>query len=268
MKPWKVQKFLGDVIYDLRNRNLLLVVVMLLIGIVAVPVVVSKSGSGDTASPVGLSAQVGAASTPESESAVVAYHPGIRNFKQRLNGLSAKDPFKQQFTATEATDAAAATSLDQVTSTSSSVPGQSTSSGGASGGSGGGGSGGGGGGGGGKTTTETRYTYYVTSVSTGESGGALAQVSNVSQFQFLPSVDKPVLVYLGTTSGGSQALFLVSKDVTSVGGNGTCFPTADACQLLGLSAGAGADMIYGPDGKTYHLQVDKIKRVTSSKPPV
>ena len=52
------------------------------------------------------------------------------------------------------------------------------------------------------------------------------------------------------------------------GTNGTCFPTADACQLLGLSAGTGADMIYGPDGKTYHLQVDKIKRVTSSKPPV
>jgi hypothetical protein len=266
MKPWKVQKFLGDVLYDLRNRNLLLVVVMLLIAIVAVPVVVAKSGSGDTGSSVGLSAQAGAESTPESQSAVVAYHPGIRNFKQRLNGLSAKDPFKQQFTASGATDAAAATSLDQVTSTSSSVPGQTISSGGGSGGSGGGGSGGGGGGGG-KTTTETRYTYYVTSVSTGESGGALAQVNNVSQFQFLPTVDKPVLVYLGTTSGGSQALFLVSKDVTSVGGNGTCFPTADACQLLGLSAGAGADMIYGPDGKTYHLQVNKIKRVTSSKPP-
>jgi hypothetical protein len=267
MKPWKVQKFAGDVIYDLRNRNLLLVVVMLLIAIIAVPVLVSKSSS-DAASPIDLSAQAGAESTPESQSAVVAYHPGIRNFKQRLKGLSAKDPFTQPFTASGATDAAAATNLDQVTSTSSSVPGQTTSSGGGSGASGGGGNGGGGGGGGGKTTTETRYTYYVTSVSTGESGGTLAQISQVSQFQFLPSVEKPVLVYLGTTSGGTQALFLVSKDVTSVGGNGTCFPTADACQLLGLSAGAGADMIYGPDGKTYHLQVDKIKRVTSTKPPV
>ena len=76
-----------------------------------------------------------------------------------------------------------------------------------------------------------------------------------------------MLVYLGTSSGGSQALFLVSKDVASVGGTGTCFPTADDCQLLGLGSGAGADLIYGPDGKSYHLQVDKIKRVTSSKPP-
>jgi hypothetical protein len=266
VKPWKIQKLAGDVIYDLRNRNLLLVAVMLVVAIIAVPVLVSKSSS-DAASPIDLSAQAGAESTPESQSAVVAYQPGIRNFKQRLNGLSAKDPFKPQFTATAATDAAGATSLDQVTSSSSSAPGQTTSTGGGSGGSGGGSSGGGGSGGGGKTTTETLYTYYVTSVSTGESGGTLAQLNKISQFQFLPSVDKPVLVYLGTTSGGSQALFLVSKDVTSVGGNGTCFPTADACQLLGLSAGAGTDMIYGPDGKTYHLQVDKIKRVTSSKPP-
>jgi hypothetical protein len=260
VKPWKIQKFAGDVIYDLRNRHLLPVVVMLVVAIIAVPVLVSPSSSNDSSASLGLGAQASAVSTPESENAVVAYHPGIRNFKERLNDLSAKDPFRQQFTGPAATGAAAATSLDQVTSTSSSVPGETTISGGGSGGSGGDG-------GGGKTTTKTRYTYYVTSVSTGESGGQLAQVNNVSQFQFLPTVDKPVLVYLGTTSGGSQALFLVSKDVTSVGGNGTCFPTADACQLLGLSAGAGADMIYGPDGKTYHLQVNKIKRVTSSKPP-
>jgi len=52
-----------------------------------------------------------------------------------------------------------------------------------------------------------------------------------------------------------------------VGGNGVCFPTADACQLLGLSAGAGADLLYGPDGKTYHLQVTRIKHVNSSQPP-
>jgi hypothetical protein len=113
----------------------------------------------------------------------------------------------------------------------------------------------------------TRYTYYVTDVSVGESGGTLTPVDNVSQFQFLPSTDKPVLVFLGTSSGGSQALFLVSKDVTSIGGTGTCFPTADDCQLLGLGAGAGADLIYGPDGKTYHLDVTQIRRVTSSKPP-
>ena len=258
MKPWKVRKFAGDVIYDLRSRNLLLVVLMLLIAIVAVPMLVSKSSSGNAPSPVSLGAQTSAASSQENESAVVAYHPGVRNFKKRLNDLSAKDPFVQQF----ATSAASGTAIDQVSSTGSATAGNSTSiSGGAGGGVGGGD------GGPGKKTTQTLYTYYVTNVAVGESGGALTRHNGINQFQFLPSQDKPVLVYLGTTSGGTQALFLVSKDVSSVGGNGTCFPTADDCQLLGLNPGAGADMIYSPDGKTYHLDVTKIKRVTSPKPP-
>jgi hypothetical protein len=255
VKPWKVQKFLGDVIYDLRSRNLLLVVLMLLIAIVAVPVLVSKSSSGKAPSPLDLGAQTSVTSSRETQSAVVAYHPGVRNFKKRLNDLSAKDPFVQQFT----TSAASGNAIDQVTSTGSATTGNSTSISG--------GTGGGGNGNGGKKTTQTLYTYYVTNVAVGESGGALTSLNGISQFQFLPSQDKPVLVYLGTTSGGSQALFLVSKDVSSVGGNGTCFPTADDCQLLGLNAGAGADMIYSPDGKTYHLNVTRIKRVTSSKPP-
>jgi hypothetical protein len=260
VKPWRVQKFVGDVIYDLRSRNLLPVVLMLLVGIVAVPVLVSSSSSSTTT--LGVGAQASALTSPHNENAVVAYHPGVRNYKQRLRDLSAKDPFKQQFATSAATTG---TTLDQVTSSSSTGVPQSTSVSG--------GSGGGGGGGGTtktktKTKTETRYTYYATDVAVGESGGGLTQLNNISQFQFLPSPDKPVLVYLGTSSGGTQALFLVSKDVSSVGGNGTCFPTADACQLLGLNQGSGADLIYAVDGKTYHLQVTKIKRVTSSKPPV
>jgi hypothetical protein len=262
VKSLKVPKLASDLVYDLRNRNLLLVVIGLLVAIVAVPVLISKSGSSSSSSS-SLALQATAQTDPRTESAVLAYQPGVRNFKQRLNDLSAKDPFKQQF----APPAAAGTTLDQATSSSSTTSGQTISD---SGGSSGGGSGSGGGNGGGgskKTKTQTLYTYYLTDVAVGESGGALTPLNGISQFQFLPSQDKPVVVYLGTTSNGTQALFLVSKDVTSVGGTGTCFPTADDCQLLGLSAGAGADLIYGPDGKTYHLDVTSIRRVTSSKPP-
>lgn len=266
MKPWKIQQFFGDVVYDLRQRNLLLVVIMLAVAVVAVPVLISMSGSGGSGGGVGVTANASAGRHPEGESAVLAYHPGVRNFKQRLKDLSAKDPFVQQFTA----GAASGATIDQVTSSgSTAVGGSTTTSGGTSGGTGRGGNGAGdnGGGGGKNQKNQTLYTYYVTDVSVGEAAGALAPVKGVGQFRFLPSQAKPVLVYLGTTSGGTQALFLVSKDVSSVGGNGTCFPTADDCQLLGLNSGAGADMIYSPDGKTYHLDVTKIKRVTSSKPP-
>ncbi len=259
MKALKSKKFFSDLVYDLRQRNLLLVVLMLLVAIVAVPLLVSHSSSGNAPSPLDLGAQTSAGTSPETENAVVAYHPGVRNFKSRLKDLSAKDPFKEQF----APAAASAPSLDQSSSSTSSTSSSVSVTGG-----GGTSDGGGSHTGSGTTTkTETRYSYFVTNVAVGESGGTLTTLNGISQFQFLPSQDKPVLVYLGTSSSGTQALFLVSKDVSGVGGNGTCFPTADDCQLLGLNSGAGADLVYGPDGKTYHLQVTKIKHVTSSKPP-
>jgi hypothetical protein len=258
MKPWKIQKFFGDVIYDLRQRNLLLVAIMLVVAIIAVPVLISASGPGASEGPVGVTANASADAHPEGESAVLAYQPGVRNFKKRLRDLSSKDPFKQQFAA-----AAAAPALDQGTSTSTSTSGSGSST--TPGSSGSGGSSGNGSGkskGKTKVKTETQTYVYETDVLVGESGGALTRLNRIPQFQFLPGPDKPVLVYLGTTSGGTQALFLVSTDVSSVGGQGTCFPTADKCQLLGLNPGQSADMAYALDGKTYHVQVAQIKRFT------
>jgi hypothetical protein len=256
MKPWKIQKFFGDVIYDLRQRNLLLVGIMLVVAIVAVPVLISASGPAASPGPVGLTANASANTHPEGESAVLAYQPGVRNFKQRLRDLSSKDPFKQQFAT-----AATAPALDQGTSTSTSGSSSSTtlpfSGSGSTGGNGSGKTKG-------KTKVKTEVQTYVyeTDVLVGESGGTLTRLNQIPQFQFLPGPDKPVLVYLGTTSGGTQALFLVSTGVSSVGGQGTCFPTADKCQLLGLNPGQSADMAYTPDGKTYHVQVAQIKRFT------
>jgi hypothetical protein len=256
MKPWKLQKFFGDLLYDLRSRNLLLVVIGLVVAIVAVPVILSKSGSGDDSVSIGPGLQSTAQGAPETQSAVLAYDPGVRNFKQRLRNLSSKNPFSQQYAPPVAATAADSSSTTSITSSS----GGTTTTGG--GGSGGGtGSGGGNGGSGGSKVTTQTYVYE-TDVLVGEAGGALTLASKIPQFTFLPSPDKPALVYLGTTSNGTQALFMVSRDVTSVGGDGTCFPTADDCQLLGLDPGKSADVIYRPDGKTYRLQVVRIKRFT------
>jgi hypothetical protein len=263
VKLWKVQKFAGDVVYDLRSRNLLLPAVALLVALVAVPVLVSRGGSNgpDLSSGFGTTSS---GSSPETESAVVAYHPGVRNYKKRLNHLSAKDPFTQQYTQAPSSPASDSSSLSQALS------GDSTGSTGVGGGSTGGGSTGGGGGKSpGKVSpekTKTTYFWWESDVQVGEAGSTPATMNNVKPFQFLPSAEKPVLTYIGTV-GGNQAVFLVSKDVSSIGGQGTCFPSVDACQLLGLDAGKGADLIYGPDGKTYHVQVLNVRRVTSSKPP-
>jgi hypothetical protein len=261
VKLWKLQKFAGDVVYDLRQRNLLLPVVALLIALVAVPVLIAKGGSDGSAGPFGFGT-TSAQSSPETENAVVAYHPGVRNPKKRLSHLSAKDPFTQQYTnAPASSDSSSVDSLAQAlgnsTSGTTGVGGGSTGSGGS---------------GGGKSpgkvthTHKTTYFWWESDVQVGEAGTQLAELDNVKPFQFLPSPEKPVLTYIGTV-GGSQAVFLVSNDVSSIGGEGTCFPSVDACQLLGLNAGKGADLIYGPDGKTYHVQVLRVRRVTSSKPP-
>jgi hypothetical protein len=259
VKGWKVQKFFSDLVYDLRSRNLLPVVLMLVAGIIAIPFLISRSGSKGP--DVSLSAPASVASAPEAQKAVVAYHPGVRNLKKRLNDAGPKNPFIQQYTVNDKTpsDSGSAPAIDTVTSSTGPVGGNTGSSGGSgSGNKDGNGSSGG--------KTETVYTYYQTDVTVSD-GGTPAALNNLTQFQFLPTPATPVLVYMGTASAGKQALFLVSKDVTSVGGNGVCFPSADACQLLGLNAGMGADLLYGPDGKTYHLQVIKIKRVNSSQPP-
>jgi hypothetical protein len=265
VKPWKVQKFAGDVVYDLRNKNLLLPAIALVIALVAVPVLITRSGSDGSAGAYGLGGATSATTPPESENAVVAYRPGVRNFKKRLSHLGAKNPFTQQYT-NSAAPAPGADSLAQALGDSSTSG--STGVGGGSTGGGSGGSGGGGGGGNspGKVTQKVTYFWWQSDVQVGEAGTELTEMDNVKPFQFLPSPDKPVLTYIGTV-GGTQAVFLVSKDVTSIGGDGTCFPSVDACQLLGVNAGKGADLIYGPDQKTYHVQVLRVRRVTSANPP-
>jgi hypothetical protein len=261
VKLWKLQKFAGDVVYDLRSKNLLLPAVALLVALVAVPVLIARSGSDGSAGAYGLGGATSATTPPESENAVVAYNPGVRNFKKRLSHLGPKNPFTQQYT-NSAAPSPGADSLGQALSDSS-----TSGSSGVGGGSTGGGNSGGGGNSPGKVTQQkTTYFWWESDVQVGEAGTPLTTMNSVKPFQFLPSPDKPVLTYIGTVSG-SQAVFLVSNDVSSIGGEGTCFPSVDACQLLGLNPGKGADLIYGPDGKTYHVQVLQVRRVTSSKPP-
>jgi hypothetical protein len=263
MKPWKLQKFFGDVVYDLRNRGLLPVVVLLLVAIVAIPVVITRGGSSSTPISDATALQEAAANAPEAQSAVVAYEPGLRKYQDRLNRLSPKDPFRQHFSAAveTATELSGTVSSGAATSTPT-----STSDGtGTVDGSGGSGS---------KKKNKkkkkkagTMYASYQTDIMVGEASAPLQSISNVPPLTPLPSEAAPTVIYLGPNAGGTSALFLVSSQVSGLTGPGICVPASDDCGLLALSPGQTEDLVYSGDGKTYRIQLVALRRVLSSKPP-
>jgi hypothetical protein len=266
MKPWKLRKYFGDVVYDLRNRGLLPVVVLLLVAIVAIPIVITRGGSSSTPIADPAAVQDAVASAPEAQSAVVAYEPGLRKYQDRLDRLSPKDPFKQHFSA----------AVEAATELSGTVSG--SGAGGATGTtsptdiSGDTGSGGGSGSTKnkkkkGKKKAGTVYATYQTDVMVGEAGGTLQSLTNVTPLTALPSDGAPVLIYLGPNTGGNYALFLVSDDATQLTGAGVCIPKPEDCSLLALGPGQTEDMTYNVDGKVYRIQVVGLRLVKSPRPP-
>ena len=252
MKTWRIQKFFGDVVYDLRNRGLLPVVILLVVAMVAVPVLISRGGSGSTAT---LQPTANTKPAPEAQTAVLAYNPsGIRNYKDRLNDLSSKDPFRMQFIHS----AAAASELNStVTPTDTSGGGSSktTNNTTVNGGSGGSGKKK-------KKKSNSVTVTYETNVLAGDVDSQLTPFPDISEMTTLPSPDKPVLVYFGLSSDHGHALFLVSNKVDQLTGPGVCVPAPDDCALLSLGPGQSEDLHYGLDGKTYRVVVAEIKRFT------
>jgi hypothetical protein len=260
MKSWKLRKFFGDVVYDLRNRGLLPVVAFLLIAMVAVPLIISRGGSDS-----GSSAQLAGATAdpaPETQQAVVSYAAGVRDYRKRLDGLSAKDPFHQQF-------AEAAAAAGQVSGTSVTSPSTAGSTGSAgsttiSPGTGSGSVTGPGSTGGSKKKRKknkqkgTRTYTYQTDVAVGEADAALTPFTNVTAMTALPGDTTPVVIYFGNTADNASAMFLVSNKVSQVTGPGVCVPNPEDCALLSLSPGQTADLVYSGNGKTYRVQLVRI----------
>ncbi len=245
----RVREFGGDLVHDLRSRGLLPLVLVLAAAIVAVPLAIKAMSGSDGAPAAGQPGAVAIEPAPEGQAAVLAYSPGLRN-QRRLDG-SAGDPFRQQYPAISAEAPGGGASA--VGSGGPISPSSGTSGG--TGGSGGGGSGGGGGGG------DVVFVSYQTDLLVGEEGGQLARRNNVAEFTLLPSEDVAAAVFLGATADGKQAIFSVSRSVTSVSGAGTCYPEPDACELLGLTVGQGASLSY--EGQSYRVEVARIKRVES-----
>jgi hypothetical protein len=268
MKPWKIQKFFGDVVYDLRSRGLLPVVILVAVAMVAAPVLISRGGGSSSSSSLQPTAAT-AKTPPEIERAVVSYAPpGVRDYKKRLNDMTAKDPFHQKFAPSAAAQsslqstvpvasgsAAPATTSSSAVTSSPSPTGSSSGSGTSSGTSSG------------TTKTHRYYFYSVADLSVGDVTQPLTRHKKIKAFTPLPNQVAPVMIYLGSSVDGKRAYFSLSKSVTQTTGPGSCAPSPTDCSLLVLRPGQAEDMVNSADGKTYRVKINKINRVVTKNPP-
>jgi hypothetical protein len=270
MKNLESPQILSDLYRDLRDRRLLPLVVVLIVGIAIVPIALAKSPE-PAPPPVATSSPVAAKSNVPSEQVVVA-DPGLRNYKKRLAGDPPRNPFIQQFSAatdvsgsassatapsdaTDATGTATAPSVSTDSSTGSTSP---SSSGGGTPSSGGG-------------KTQYKYFSYRVKVRAGQLDGTPLKVyDSVGFLTPLPSGTVPALQLLGVKVDSNliakTAVFTVSPAVSSVSGEGNCTATSSACETLYLKPGEHEDFVWS-DGLTYRLELVKFNLIARNGLP-
>ena len=267
----KVPDFLHDLYHDLKDRHLLPLVAVLVVAIVAIPIALSQSSNSEEAEPGATASTLPAAGGSGSGTLVVAKSaPGLRDYHRRLKRAQAADPFKQQYqggtgegaeTSTSASEAGApveesfetSAATEAVPTESESGTGGSTRSAGA------------------KYATTAIDVRIVTVPDPGQGANSKAKPETevrhgLPELTMLPSRETPAATFMGTSSNGKKALFVVSSDVVSIFGDGQCVVGSQTCQLLALEAGLPETFVYGPQGRTYRIEVMKIEKTLSATP--
>lgn len=75
----------------------------------------------------------------------------------------------------------------------------------------------------------------------------------------LPNQSAPLLIFMGVTAKGSNAVFLVDSTLKAAG-EGKCKPSASKCAFAYI--GAGSEYIFTEDdGDSYTVRIDEIRKV-------
>ena len=242
-----------DIWNDLREKRLWPVAALLLVGLIAVPVVLSKPTEEPTVAP--------ATSSPQAKTEGVA--KGLAELTvakdesgegSTLDVFDPSDPFKPPkdviANSKEGTDTGApADSGAADTGGATDTGGSDTSGGGTTTG-------------GTETPTQTgtktveyRYVADVTFTANGKK----RKIKGLERLEVLPSEKNPLLIFLGAGKNGNNAVFLVDSTLTAVG-EGKCKPSRAQCAFLYLGAGS-VEEITNDDGDSYTLRVDQIRKV-------
>jgi len=270
----RVPQFLTDLYNDLKDRHLLPVVAIMIVAIVAIPLLLggsSDSGEAGSGAEAGASASI-APESKQSALVIAKATPGLRDYKRRLGHLQPTDPFKPRYTTSEQSDTGASqssTETTEVTATTESSSTTTVETGGDES------SGGGTPSGGQNSTAPEEVTFFtyavdvrVTPVSAGEGKPSTAKPTvrrDLPPLVMLPSRDTPALTYIGPSRDGKKAMMMVSSDVTSLFGDSNCIVGSQTCQLLALEPGLPETIVYGPQARTYRIELLKLEIVNSDR---
>ncbi len=281
----KVPAFASDLYWDLRDRHMLPLVALAIVAIIAVPFLL---GGGSEEEPV-LPATIGALEEGAKASSltVVEAKPGLRDYRKRLRGRTATDPFEQRYTAPTLAgtklgggeggsgDSSTTTSVSKTTTkttkttggkTTTTVKTETDDSKTTTGGDGSSGSGG--------AEPEIALFSFAIKVRTTRISGDSADGKNKSKPNVrdhvlppapLPSAKKAVVTYMGISPKTKKPLLLVSDEVSAVFGDGKCLSGDQSCQLIEVEPGFPETFVYGPNSVRYKVEVVKVEPVIAGK---
>jgi hypothetical protein len=75
----------------------------------------------------------------------------------------------------------------------------------------------------------------------------------------LPTMVNPLLIFMGVSQKGGNAVFLVDATLETTG-EGKCKPNRSDCAFLYLGAGSEQEFT-NEDGDSYRLRIDQIRKV-------
>jgi hypothetical protein len=276
----KVPAFLADLYYDLRDRRLLPLIALVVVAIAAVPFLLGSSEPLPLPPAAAVDTSPNGSAGASASLAVVEAKPGLRDYRERLRGRTATDPFKQRYTglpksaqvesvsggSESAGDSSPVVSVGEDGATSKP---QGTQSGGSEGDA----SGGNGGGGESQPPRLIEFVFDVQISHAEETPDGGQKMSDpevrrrVKTLAQLPSRQTPVVTLAGVNLHNGKVWFLVTDEVRSLDGDFTCATRTPAglCELLEIESGFPLELTYGPDDVLYRIKVTKIDAVWAGK---
>lgn len=246
--------FLIDLWNDLREKRLWPVAALLLLGLIAVPIVLSEPSKEPVSTVVAVSPPSESGATKGLAALTVAKDdPGDGS---SLDVFDSSNPFKppqdiiansDDTTTGPTTGSTGDTSGTASTGAASTPTGTSDSGTGSTSGTavvk--------------KTTTAYRYVIDATFIANGEK----RKIDGMDPLDVLPSHSNALIVFLGVRSEGGNAVFILDRTLyASATGDGKCKPKQDQCGFLFLQPGA-KETFTTEAGDTYVLKVRAIRKV-------